>query len=550
MRLLLTCLVLCCALQLFGQEQETFTHADTLRGSLSPLRTCFDVNYYDLDVQVNLGDSTISGSNLIRFRVVEDMERFQIDLFKNMDIKAIVYHGDNLDYVREGNAVFVNFLRTLKAGTLDSIKVVYSGKPIIAKHAPWDGGFVWAKDKNGDPWVGVACEGIGASLWWPNKDHLSDEPDSMRIHVTVPTGLTDVSNGKLEKVTESEGTTRFDWLVSYPINNYNVTLNIAKYAHFNDWYVSGKDSLALDYYVLPYNLDKAKEQFKQVKPMMACYEKYLGRYPFWRDGYKLVETPYLGMEHQGAIAYGNKYLTGYSGMDFSGIGLSFDYIIIHESGHEWWGNNVTCQDLADMWIHEGFCTYTEAIYVECMFDSATAMKYVNAKKAHVGNKKPIIGHYGVNEEGDGDMYMKGMLMLNTLRFVINNDSLWWSILRGIQRDFALKTTNTNEIVAYISQKAGQDLKPFFDQYLRYPQLPVFEYRLTKAKHHQLHLQYHWVADVPGFNMPLRVTVGKDQYATIQPRTGDMQTMDIHLKKPTDFKIDLDHFYIATKDLGK
>ena len=540
---------ICAIVTCQAHAQKTFTHADTLRGSLSPLRS-YDVKYYDLTVRVDIDDKSIAGNNLIRFKATEDMERMQIDLFANMEIYDIYYHGASAQYTRDGNAIFVNLLNTVKEGATDSIRVLFKGHPTVAKHAPWDGGFVWSTDSTGKPWVGVACEGLGASCWWPNKDYQGDKPDSMKMHVNVPEGLVDVSNGHLAHVNTSEGRTVYDWYISYPINNYNVTLNIAAYDHFKDWYISGKDSLALDYYVLPYNRKKAEEQFKQVKPMMKCYEQYLGRYPFWKDGYKLVETSYLGMEHQTAVAYGNQYKTGYAGTDYSKIGLDFDYIIIHESGHEWWGNNVSAADLADMWIHEGFCTYSEAIYVECMFDSVTAMKYVNAKKNHIGNKAPIISHYGVNEEGNGDMYAKGMMLLNTLRFLVDNDTLWWSVLKGIQKDFSLKPTTTAAIENYISQKTGKDLKPIFDQYLRNIAIPVFEYEIKTDASRKLQLNYHWKADVAAFNLPIRVKVAKNKYELIYPTTTEMKTLELKLTNAKDFEVDTDHAYVDTKIIGE
>jgi aminopeptidase N len=527
---------------------QTFTKGDTLRGMLTPLRTCYDVVYYDLDVKVDIANKYLSGSTLFKFKATQNFSRLQFDLFDNMQIDAVVYHGDTLPFTREFNAVFVDFKSPVINQTIDSFKVYYQGRPIAAKMPPWDGGLVWRTDKNGDPFVGVACEGIGASLWWPNKDHLSDEPDSMMIRVTVPKGLTDVSNGRLRQTVEVDSAwTRFDWFVANPINNYNVTINIAKYAHFHDIHLNTTgDTLDLDYYVLPYNLEKAKLHFAQAKPMMKCFEQYMGNYPFYEDGYKLVETPYLGMEHQGAIAYGNNYKSGYNGTDYSRIGLKFDYIIIHETGHEWWGNNVSMKDIADMWIHEGFCTYSEAIYVECMFGYDTAVAYVNAKKPGIDNEEPIIGIYNVNHEGAGDMYNKGMLMLNTLRSVVNDDKLWWDIIRGIQQEFGKKTTTTEEIVAYINQRTNQDLTYFFDQYLRYPNIPEFEYQLTKKKK-KLTLRYRWVADVKDFHMPIKVLVAPGKYEFINPTTEWQETI-LDYKKTADFSVAENLFYVRVVEV--
>lgn len=540
-------LISCLALSTTVTAQR-FTRGDTLRGTLSELRACYDVTFYDLDIRINPYDSTIAGSNLIVFEAQQDFNKLQIDLFENMDIHNITYHGDSLIFTREYDAVFVNFREPILKGSIDSIRVYYSGKPTIAARAPWDGGFVWEEDSEGRPWVGVACEGDGASLWWPCKDHLSDEPDSMRISTTIPKGLVNVSNGRLEYIDISDNRwTRMDWFVANPINTYNVTVNIAQYEQFSDSYISvvDGDTLTLDYYVLPENLEKAKAQFAQVKPMMACFEQYMGKYPFYEDGYKLVETPYLGMEHQSAIAYGNQYLNGYAGMDYSRIGLMFDYIIIHETGHEWWGNNVSMQDLADMWIHEGFCTYSEAIYVECLFGKDTAMNYVNAKRPMVENAEPIIGVYNVNQEGAGDMYNKGMLMLNTLRTIIDNDELWWKIIKGIQEEFGKSTTNTEEIVGYINKMAGKDYTPFFDQYLRHAKIPVYEYRLVKnGKVHIL--RHRWKTDVKDFEMPVVLSTGKDNMKKVNVTT-EWQEMTINIKKEKDFKLAIDNLYVKVDD---
>lgn len=546
--ILLLATILLSIAQTFAQE-STFTRADSLRGTLTPLRTCYNVTYYDLDVKVNPMDSTISGSNTIVFKAESDFDQLQIDLFDNLEITAIVHGTDSLIYTREFNAVFVNFDTTILKGSTDAIKVYYNGRPVIAANAPWDGGFVWTKDKNNFPWIGVACEGMGASAWWPNKDHLSDEPDSMMIRITFPKGLLNVSNGRLRDVVKVDDKwTRTDWFVASPINNYNVTVNIGRYEHFSETFTNSTDeNLSLDYYVLNYNLDKAKEQFKQVKPMMACFEKFMGPYPFYEDGYKLVETPYLGMEHQSAIAYGNKYMTGYAGMDYSRIGLDFDYIIIHETGHEWWGNNVSMQDIADMWIHEGFCTYSEAIYVECMYDYDKGQEYVDAKKATVANKEPIIGQYDVNNEGSGDMYNKGMLILNTLRHVFDNDDKWWLTIKGIQSTYGKKTVTTDNIVKYISYQYGSDLKPFFDQYLRYPSIPKYQYSLSKQKKKWI-LRHRWVADVKGFNMPIKVTTAKDGSMGFVKPTTEWSEVELSIKKPKTFKVDNDHFYIEVESV--
>lgn len=530
------------------EQSKTYNRGDTLRGALRPERTCYDVTFYKLYVRLDTAQKSIVGNNKILFNTVENFQTLQLDLFENMKIISITSAGKELKYRREFNAVFVDMNEPMKAGSKGEITVNYYGKPTIAKRAPWDGGFTWSYDSTGNLWMGVSCEGIGASLWWPCKDYLGDEPDSMDITCNVPKGLRCVSNGKEHpSKVEQNKTTTYHWFVSYPINSYNVTLNVGDYVSFHDEYeAEDKSILDLDYYVMRYNLEKAKAHFTQVKPMLKCYEKYLGKYPFWKDGYALVETPYVGMEHQGAIAYGNKYLTGYSGSDYSRIGLDFDYIIIHETGHEWWGNSVSCKDIADMWIHESFCTYTEAIYVECMFGYATALKYLSAKKDHVGNKETIVGKYDVNEEGDGDMYNKGALFLNTLRHAVNNDILWWGLIKNMSdTTFKMKNISYQDVVNYFNQKTGKDLTPVFEQYLKHPKIPVFEYNLKKISGKKYELSYRWQTDVRNFEMPVFISSKGNKKQMINATNG-FQDITIKLRKEEDFKVNKDLMYIESK----
>jgi len=522
-----------------------FTRADTLRGMLRPERTCYDVRWYGLDVRVDPVKKTIAGSNTIRFTAVAPSASMQVDLFREMTIRSAVLDGaDSLRYLREFNAVFFQLPAPLKPGTTHTLVISYDGEPRVARNPPWDGGLIWTKDSTGNPWVAVTCEGTGASLWWPCKDHLADKPDSVRISVTVPPGLEDVSNGRLRSVrTLPDGWRTYVWAVTYPINNYDVTINIGTFAHFAATY-SGDETLTLDYYVLPGNLEKAKKQFEQVKPMLACYEKNFGPYPFVRDGYKLVESPHNGMEHQSAVAYGNGFRNGYRGAASSPWGLLFDFIIIHESAHEWWGNSVTAQDLADMWIHEGFGAHAEALFVECQFGTKAMLEYVNAKKEGVVNRRPIIGAYNVNNEGAGDMYPKGSLMLNTLRGVLDNDSLWHALIRGIATTFRYQAITADSIVAYVNRVTGSDYTYFFDQYLRYPSLPKLEVMLMAGKG-PVRCRYRWRADVKDFRMPVRVTTAPGKYAFIHPAT-DWQTMELAITDPKDFRVDEEWFYIDTQ----
>lgn len=481
-------------------KKETFTRADSLRGSLRKERN-FDVKKYDLDVTVNPGKKYISGSNTIHFIPQEDLFVIQIDLFDNMRVDSITSRGKRLDYKREYNAVFIEAKSAFGKGERTKITFYYSGNPIVAKKAPWDGGFVFAKDTNGNDWIATACQGTGASLWWPNKDHQSDEPEEgMTIRVAVPNGLTDVSNGRLIGTKDlGNGYTRWDWIVTNPINNYDVALNIGDYVHFGETY----KGLDLDYYVLRDNLEKAKVQFREVKPMMDCFQEKFGEYPFKEDSYKLVETPHLGMEHQSAVAYGNQYKKGYLGSDLSGSGegLKWDFIIIHETGHEWFGNSITSKDIADMWIHESFTSYAENVYTECRWGYESGQKYVNGTAKMVANDRPIIGPYGVNHEGSGDMYYKGALMLNTLRHVINNDDTWWKLIRDYSEHFKHQVITTQDVVDFFENETGLVLKPIFDQYLRYKNIPKLQ-----LKQEGRNIRYKWKCDVTDFAMPIDVLI--------------------------------------------
>ena len=528
---------------------QPFSREDSLRGDLSLMRTCYDVTFYDLFVMVDQQEKSLEKSyNIIHFNVVSDFDRMQIDLALNMEVLLIQFEGTELEYSREFDAVYIDFPRVLKKSEHANVKIWYSGYPKEAVNAPWDGGFTWEKDDNGNPWIGVSCQGLGASVWWPCKDHQSDEPDSMRITCSARYPSKIISNGDLRKDTTvwdqyfNSFVNVSEWFVSYPINNYNVTLNIGDYVNFSELYISKKDTLRMDYYVLSDNLVKAKEHFKQVKPMMECFEKYFGVYPFWNDGYALVETPYLGMEHQSAIAYGNDYLPGYHGNTQFIDELNFDFIIIHESGHEWWGNSITTNDIADMWVHEGFCTYSEVLYVECMYGYDAMLSYINSKKESVRNDKPVIGPYHVNVEGSSDMYNKGSLMLHTLRSLIDDDEMWFEIIKGIANDFKYKIVDGQQIINYIIEKSEIDLTYFFNQYLKNKETPEFQYNLQKEGRNYT-LVYKWNA-IPEFDMPILINTGlKDFwiYPNFEWQELDLGSFDNH-----DFKVRDDLFFIDIK----
>ena len=540
------------SLPLFSQQALNFTwdkhtRQDTLRGMLTPIRTCFDVTYYNLDVKINPTKRSVEGKNRIQFKVIADFNKMQIDLFPNMKVEKILFEdGKICSYSREFGAVLITLPKELKKGEVHFIDFYYSGNPQVAKRPPWDGGFTWTKDKEGNPWVCVTCQGTGASLWWPNKDHQSDEPDSMLLSITVPSNLQDISNGRLRSVDDlNNGWSKYNWFISSPINNYNVTINIGKFAHFNDIYINEDgQKLTLDYYVMPENLKKAKTQFKDVNKMLKAFEFYFGKYPFYKDGYKLIEAPHNGMEHQSAIAYGNHYWTGYVGRTNSAVGLKFDFIIVHESAHEWWGNNVTSNDVADMWLHESFGAYAEGLFVEYYWRHEEALKYINGKGQVIKNDKPIIGQFNVNKSGSGDMYNKGQLVLNTLRSVINNDSLWFSILRGIQKKFYHQTVDGTEIFKYINERTGKNLNYFFDQYFRSISVPELFVIVTK-KGDETNLRYRWMTEVEGFKMPVKVTTSKDKFEFIYP-TDKWSSLKLKDLDPTDFKIAENLFYLKTQ----
>lgn len=514
---------------------QSFSRKDSLHGGLRFERTCYNVLHYDLNIKINPDEKSIVGYNDIAFQVLENTNKIQVDLFENMKIDSIVLDRKRLAYKRDFNAVFID-VNNLQKNTQHKMRFYYSGNPIIAKRAPWDGGFVFSKDDNGKPWIAVAVQGTGASLWFPVKDSQTDEPDNgATIKVAVPNGLMDVSNGRfLGSEDLKNGYTRWDWEVKNPINNYDMTVNIADYVHIHD----NHKGLDLDYYVLRNNEAKAKVHFEEVKPMMDCFQSKFGTYPFADDGYKLVETPYLGMEHQSAVAYGNKYLNGYLGSDLSGTGngMLFDFITIHESGHEWFGNSVTSADVADMWIHEGFTCYTESVFLECQFGKEKAWTYINGLRRNVQNDKPIIGNYGVNSEGSGDMYYKGALMLHTIRNIINDDAKWWKLLLDYSNRFRHQIIENKDVVDFFNAETGIYLTPVFNQYLRYTNIPTLELRRTKGK-----LEYRWKTDEPNFEMPVEITV-KNQVMRLQA-TNNWQSVKVKAISNKEIGVATDKFFI-------
>ncbi|MEE9189430.1 MAG: M1 family metallopeptidase [Candidatus Neomarinimicrobiota bacterium] len=520
------------------EAELVFTKADTLRGSYGTYRANNDIKTYVLDIQIDIARKYIMGSNTIEFAMLEDGDRIQIDLFDNLDVDSILYQGRKLDYTREYNAVFIDFPEQLKKGSWHHVEFFYSGNPIETGRF---GGLSFKEDSLGNPWIFTACQGIGASLWWPNKDQQPDEPDSMRISVTVPAGVMDVSNGKLEAITELEnGLTRYEWIVHYPINNYCVSLNIGNYTHFSEEY----RGMMLDYYVLPYHLEQAKRQFQQVVPMLECFEEHFGDYPFPNDGYKLIEVPYSGMEHQSAITYGNLFKNGYLDRDWTGVGIStrFDFIIVHESAHEWFGNSISANDVSDAWIHEGWGTYAEAVYVECQWGYKDALKYMNGyqERDMIANREPIIGPTAVNHWPTGDMYFKGALFLNTIRSIIDDDELWWSFVYDYANHFKHRNIFTDEVINYFNNYLDRDLKPIFEQYLYHAQLPVLQVRQFEDR-----FEYRWQANVPDFTMPVKAGFKDEELQFLYP-TSQWQTQLLAGREMENWQAATDRFYIMVE----
>ncbi|MDQ6925467.1 MAG: M1 family metallopeptidase, partial [Candidatus Eremiobacteraeota bacterium] len=514
-----------------------YTHADTLRGTVGPARAWWDVRRYDLHVRFSPVDSSITGWNAITYRVVARPRtsagartargELQLDLQIPLVLDSVLA-GDGtrperaretrpLAVRRDSNAYFVTPAVSQPIGARRVLTAYYHGRPRVATHAPWDGGVVWTADSLGHPWFATAVQGLGASAWWPVKDTQADEPDAgQTIAITVPDSMQDVSNGRLRStVPNGDGTTTYTWAVTNPINNYDVTANAGHYAHFTDTYNGEDGRLTLDFWPLAYHLDTARVQFQQVKPMLACFEHWFGPYPWYADGYKLIETPHLGMEHQSAVAYGNHYRNGYLGRDLSrtGLGLGWDFIIVHESGHEWWGNSLTSRDIADMWVHEGFTSYAEALYVECREGRAAGARYVIGTRARILNDRPIVGPYGVNAEGSSDMYFKGASMLHTIRQLVGDDARWRATLRGLQQHFRHQVVTGAEVEQYMSHRLGMDLAPVFAEYLTTTQVPTLEYRYVGRDS----LAFHWTNVVPGFAMPVRIVLPPDDSLMLHPR---------------------------------
>lgn len=485
-------------------RKKVFTRQDTLRGSLTPERAWWDATSYTISVTPDYTTKRISGSNELQFKVLQTGTRMQIDLQQPMQLSNVLWNEMPLAFDQEENVYFIRWPEALPVGSVQKITLQFEGTPRAAMTPPWDGGWIWARDAKGRPWMSVAVQGLGASAWYPCKDYQGDEPDSAFMHITVPDTLVAIANGRLLGTEKSGTYTTYKWGVQSPINNYNIVPYIGKYVNWTETYNGEAGPLDCSYWVLDYNETKAKAQFVQAAQTLKALEHWFGPYPFYKDGYKLVEAPHLGMEHQSAVAYGNKFENGYLGKDLSGTGwgLKWDYIIVHESGHEWFGNNITTKDIADMWVHEAFTDYSEALFTEYFHGKKAADEYVQGLRRSIRNDKPIIGPYGVNQEGSGDMYFKGANILHTIRQIINNDEKFRSILRGLNKDFYHQTVTTQQVEQYISQKSGIDFSKVFDQYLRTAQIPKLEMQQKNGS-----LSFRWTNCIEGFDMPVKFANG-------------------------------------------
>lgn len=533
-----------------GVGKQQFTKADTLRGTITPERAWWDVLKYSVLVKPDFDHQTIEGKTDILFKVIAPGKRMQIDLQEPMELSKAYFGDEKIPYTREGNVYYLDFPARLRKGTVGTLALRFQGSPRIAKRPPWDGGWIFQKDKLGRPWMSVACQGLGASVWYPCKDHQSDEPDSGAVlAITVPDTLVAVGNGRLvNKQSFSPGTMTWRWEVKNPINNYDLIPYIGKYVTWGETFNGEKGKLDCNYWVLDYELDKAKEQFKQAPLMLQCFEHWMGPYPFYEDGYKLVQSPHLGMEHQSAVAYGNGFQNGYLGRDLSGTGwgLKWDFIIIHESGHEWFGNNITSKDIADMWIHEGFTNYTETLFAQCADGLKAANEYNYGIRRAIRNDIPVIGPYGVNKEGSGDMYPKGANMIHSIRNAMHNDEQFRNMLRFLNKKFYHQTVTTQDIQDAMTGFTGFNLASIFNQYLRTVQVPVLEYYMSPGKEK---LFFRWTNCVDGFDLPVYLGAG-DQQQLIKPVSTEWRDLPlpaggIKRLKPEEAA---QYFYIKVKQV--
>lgn len=514
---------------------------DSLRGSITPERAWWDVTKYAITVEPDLNNQSISGQNIITFKAVADGNRMQIDLQEPMEIETAMLNNESnaLSLSRKKNVYYISLGKTIQKGAENTVTIKFKGKPRAARTPPWDGGWIWKKDSTGNPWATVACQGLGASVWYPCKDHQGDEPESAALSIIVPETLVGIGNGRLVNKTSLPGNrTQYNWAVTNPINSYNIVPYIGKYVTWKDNYKGEKGNIDITFWTLEQHEPAAREQFKQVHKMFACFEHWFGPYPFYEDGYQLIETPHLGMEHQSAIAYGNRFMNGYLGNDLSGTGWGkqWDFIIVHESGHEWFGNNITTKDIADMWVHEGFTNYSEALFTQCEFGKAAGNEYAIGLREKIANDKPVIGEYGLNREGSDDMYYKGAAVVHTVRQIINDDEKFRQMLRGLNETFYHQTVTTQDVENYISKYAGKDLSKVFDQYLRGVTIPLLESKYADGQ-----LQFRWTNCIKGFDMPVKIIAGKEIW--LSPTT-EWQSVSLDSKA---YNVD-PNFYVGSRKM--
>jgi aminopeptidase N len=529
-----------------GRDAAPATHADSVRGANNASRSWWDVTFYDLHVRVNPADSSFTGWNTISYRTLRPGQTLQLDLQAPLVLDSVVQNGKRLEVRQDGDAYLANVLAASRPNAPASLTAFYHGHPGRGRPARTGGstGVIWAQDSLGAPWFATSDQLLGASIWWPLKDLAGDEPDSQRIAVTVPDSLVEVSNGRLRGTSRNQdGTTTYEWFVANPINSYGVAVNAGRYGHFADTVRGESGPLTLDFWPLAAHLDTARVIWAQAKPMLACFEHWFGPYPWYADGYKLVETPYLGMEHQSGIAYGNRFLPGYLGRDLSGtgLGMDWDYIVIHESAHEWFGNSISTSEPGDLWLHESFATYAEGLYTECQHDRAAGAKYLIGLRQGIRNTQPIAGPRGVAGWYNSDMYFKGANVLHTIRQLVNDDTKWLAILRGLGRTFGHRTVSGADIETYIARTSGLNLAPVFQQYFTTPAVPVLEYRVAGGT-----LSYRWADVVPKFAMPVRVTIPGMGERLLRP-TGDWQRLEVPSAPGVDLTVD-ENYYVLARNL--
>lgn len=539
--------IFCLTTAALSAQEPQFTRADTLRGANGPGRAWWDVKFYDLEVEVTPNQRSLSGRNAITYLVLAAGDEMQIDLQRPMTLDSLLFEGVSVPLRRDGDAYFARLPATQRPGEVHKVIAHFGGQPTVAVNPPWDGGYQWTSDGSGSPWVATSNQGLGASVWWPNKDIQSEEPDSQRIAVTVPDPLVDVSNGRLREIQRNaNGTTTYEWFVANPINNYSISVNAGSYAHWQEEIQGESGPLTMDFWPLAENLTRARTQWPQARSTLQCFEHWFGPYPWYEDGYKLVEVPYLGMEHQSAVTYGNGYQNGYRGMDLSGTGwgLQWDFIVVHESAHEWWGNNVTAADIAENWVHEGFAAYAESLYTECLTSSTEAgAEYVIGTRRRILNDRPVVGTLGVSDDAGDDKYYKVANFLHMLRQLVGRDGSWRQILRGLNQEFRHQIVPGASVEEYISRESELDLAPVFEQYLRTVMVPVLEWQLNGTT-----LMYRWGNVVSGFQMPVRVALDPGGYTWVVPRE-QWQTAETRLTTGATLDVD-ENFYVESREVDQ